>query len=281
MSDYWFDWGGSLVCRPYLLENMARGTHALGGQYRGRIGGKTLYVRSGQQIVYNRAGGKRTPVDTRHQLPNLALILAQRWKAQLADDGVVVRLSVLLDWAYSVLKAPVEGDVDLVDGRGGAWSASGVTIEGDNVTCLLRAMNASQGRDFRQPWGMAFRGDGGFETYYVFDSRFNRYPRGCRFVSVIGDTDSLAVLAIGRRVDFVGTGVQRTRADSAARWWGVTNNGRYIWNVLQQLNMGEIAYRINGWAPPRLVMSKGLVLAWAIIGADGVPLEMHTRFVTT
>lgn len=261
-------------------KNMARGTHALGGKFRGRIGDKTLYVRNGQQIIYERTGGRRTPVDTRHQLPNLALILAQRWKSQLADDGVAVGLSVLLDWAYSILKAPVEGDVDLVDAGVGAWSASGVSIEDENVTCLLRANGVTYGFDFRQPWGRAFRGAGGFETYYVFDRTFNVYPRGCRFVSVIGDADSLAVLVIGRRVDFVGAGVQRTRANSAARWWGVLSNGRYIWHVLQQLNVGEIAYRIDGWAPPRLVMSNGLVLAWAIIGADGVPIEMHTRFVT-
>ena len=260
---------------------MARGTHALGGQYRGRLGGKTLYVRSGQQIVYERAGGKRTPVDTRHQLPNLALILAQRWKAPLADDGVVVRLSVLLDWAYSVLKAPVEGNVDLVDARVGAWSASGVTIEDDNVTCLLRANGVVYGYDFRQPWGEAFRYADGLVNVYIFDSGFNVYPKGCRFISVTGRASELAVLTIGRRVDFVGAGSQRTFAQSNARWWGVMGTGRYIWKRLQGLNMGEIAYRIDGWAPPKLVMSNGLVLAWAIIGADGVPIEMHTRFVTT
>lgn len=260
---------------------MARGTHALGGQYRGRIGGKTLYVRNGQQIVYERTGGRCTPVDTRHQLPNMALILAQRWKTQLADDGVVVGLSVLLDWAYSVLKAPVEGDVDLVDARVGAWSASGVTIEDDNVTCLLRANGVVHGYDFRQPWGKAFKSADCLYNVYIFDRTFNIYPKGCRFVSVTGSAGDLAVLTIGRRVDFVGTGRQRTAAKSNARWWGVREDGTYIWNTSQQLNMGEIAYRIVGWAPPKLVMSNGLVLAWAIIGADGVPIEMHTRFVTT
>lgn len=260
---------------------MARGTHALGGQYSGRIGGKTLYVRSGQQIVYERAGGKRTPVDTRHQLPNLALILAQRWRAQLADDGVVVRLSVLLDWAYSVLKAPVEGNVDLVDARVGAWSASGVSVVDGNVACLLRAINAATGVDLRQPWGERFRGAGGWDNVYVFDRTFNVYPSGCRFVSIVGESTDLALLKIGRRVDYVGMGVQRTRWETSARWFGVQSDGAYIWRVLQQLNMGSIAYRIDGWAPPRLVMSNGLVLSWAIIGADGVPIEMHTRFVTT
>lgn len=260
---------------------MARGTHALGGQYRGRIGGKTLYVRNGQQIVYERAGGRRTPVETRHQLPNLALILAQRWKAQLAEDGINVGLSILLDWAYSVLKAPVAGDVDLVDAGVGAWSASGVSVVNGNVACLLRANGVTYGRDFWQQWGLAFEGDAGFETFCVFDRRHNVYPKGCRFVSIVGNESDLAVLTIGRRVDFVGTGGQRTRAQSRARWWGVLYNGRYIWDTLQMLDMGEIAYRIKGWAPPRLVVSDGLVLAWAIIGEDGVPIEMHTRFVTT
>lgn len=260
---------------------MAKGSHALGGSFRGRIGSKTLYVRSGQQIVYERTGERHTPVDTRHQLPNLAMVLAQRWKAQLADDGINVGLSVLLDWAYSVLKAPVEGNVDLVDARVGAWSASGVTIEDDNVTCLLRGNGASFGYDFRQPWGKAFQSSIGFYNAYIFDRTFNVYPKGCRFVSVTGSASELAVLTIGRRVDFVGTGSQRTVANSGARWWGVMSNGNYIWNTLTQLNMEEIAYRIDGWAPPKLVMPNGLVLAWAIIGADGVPIEMHTRFVTS
>lgn len=260
---------------------MARGTHALGGQYRGRIGGKTLYVRNGQQIVYERTGGRRTPVDTRHQLPNLALILAHRWKAQLGEDGVVVELSVMLEWAYSILRAPVNGNVDLVDAGDGAWSASGVKVVNGKVTCLLRSPNATQGRDYKQPWGESFMGQTGFRPLYVYDRPLNIYPMGVRFVSVVGNGAELATLKIGRRVNFVGSYFRGTTIQSDARWWGVQITGRYIHWSNKNVNMEDVAYSIGGWAPPRLVLPDGLVLAWAVIRADGVPIEMHTRFVDT
>lgn len=260
---------------------MARGTHALGGQYRGRIGGKTLYVRNGQQIVYERARGSRTPVDTRHQLPNLAIILAQRWKAQLADDGVNVELSVLLDWAYSVLKAPVEGDVDVADSRIGAWSASKVVISGSNVTCQLRSPNAAAGAEYRQPWGRAFLHERNWPVSYVIDRTLNVYPRGCRFISVIGrDVDS-GQLKIGRRVDYEGGAGQRHAFWSLEQWYGVMENGVYQWFNSTDLDLAKCAYKISDWAPPGLMVENGVVLAWAIIKEDGVPIEMHTRFVTT
>lgn len=261
-------------------ENMARGTHALGGKFRGRIGDKTLYVRNGQQIVYERTGGRRTPVDTRHQLPNLALILAQRWKTQLADDGVAVGLSVLLDWAYSILNAPRDGSRALVSSGGGAWAWSGVSVEDSNVACLLRARNAAQGGDLRQPWGGAFRGYGGFETAYVIDRVLNIYPSGSRFVSIVGENFDSARLVIGRRKNFMGGGYQSADVGSGARWWGVSSGGQYIWHQREQLDLADVAYRIVGWAPPQLVVSDGLILGYAIIRADGVPIEMHTRFVT-
>lgn len=259
---------------------MARGTHALGGKFRGRIGNKTLYVRNGQQIIYERIGGRHTPVDTRHQLPNLALILAQRWRRQLAEDGVVVGLSILLEWAYSILKASVDGSVDLVDTGVGAWSASGVTVAGGKVRCLLRSPNATTGRDYRQPWGEDFLDETGFRVWYVYDRPLNIYPMGVRFVSVIGDGAELATLKIGRRVNFVGTYFRGTTIQSEARWWGVQSTGRYIHWRGGNVNMENVAYSISGWAPPRLVLPDGLVLAWAIIGEDGVPIEMHTRFVS-
>lgn len=244
----------------------------------GRIGGHTLYVSGGQQIIYERSRRKRTYTSMRHYELSDAMKLAQRWRKQLLELGVVVNIRVFLNWIYSAQRVAVGGQAEeLYTRNGGTWSLEYVRTSRDNITTSIWIRNAALGTERSQPWGASWQFIPGWNTTHVADIVENVYPSGCMFLSVVGRGLNNADLVIGVREDWNGSVRQSTKAGSNQRLFAgvLTNNGvYYVYPTVPMPNAASRFYTINGWQPPAWSIDENIIFAWAIIGEDGIIYEM-------
>lgn len=257
---------------------MARSVSLLGSKCRGRIGDKTYYVRHGQQIMYERNRRIRKYTSKRHYELSDTMKLAQRWRKQLLEYGVVVNIKVLLDWIYSAQRVADGGNAEeLYTRNGGTWSLEYVQTTRNNITTSIWIRDAALGSERRQPWGTGWLYNPGWNTTHVADRVENVYPSGCMFLSVVGRGLNDADLVVGVREDWKGAVFAATRAGSNQRLFaGVLTSNRvgYVYPTNPMPNAASRLYTINGWQPPAWSIGENMIFAWAIIGADGIIYEM-------
>lgn len=260
---------------------MAKGTHALGRAFRGRVGDKTYYVRGGRLIAASLPASRPpSPPTGRQLIPRLAVRLAHRWRQQLAEAGVVVPFDKMLEQAYAVVDAPTRGDSHSTDSYVGAWSSPWVVCHDGLIYSSIAYL--SEGRVVMDElgWGKQFPGEGFDLTQAVIDYVPNFYPSGSVFVSVVGESVESSVLVIGRRVDIGRPLHVLVKGGDEQRLWGVRQDGDYVWRDSLEPPPHDAAYFIDGWQSPLVVMEEGEAFSWMVIGRDGFVYDAHTLFIS-
>lgn len=247
----------------------------------GKVGGTTYYVRGGQQIMYARSGAKRRPVESWcDKKENAAMVAAQRWRRQLRDIGVEVQLSTLLDWAYSMQRVSLYGGHEYITTSSvGSWCDGQVSVDDGRLRVRATVRTASLGRQGWLYWGDDGPSGGqvGFESPWWYDFTRNIYPSGTLWLSVFGESLMDAQLVIGRRVDVVGNYVIGTRNSPASRVWAAYPIGERVGLIMNEGTAPkpyDYIYWVQGWASPSVMIEASQVLPFAILSAEGEPLEM-------
>lgn len=241
----------------------------------------TYYVRHGQQIMYARSGEKRRPSETeRHKEVSAVMVAAHRWRKQLLDVGVDVQLHTLLNWAYAMDRVGKAGGSEyLTSSSRGSWRDGRVSVSNGKVRVQAYVNSAGPGWYGWLVWGDkgTSGAEKGFEGEWWYDSVRNVYPSGSLWLSVVGESMLDAQLVIGRRIDVAGpyTGGKPNapKSDVYQAWqskWGVylMVTGTVIPKPY------DYVYWVDGWKAPLLMLNGANVLPFAILSADGTPLEM-------
>ena len=249
--------------------------------WTGKVGGMTYYVRHGKQIMYARSGEKRRPsVTERHKEVSAVMVAAHRWRKQLLDVGVDVPLRTLLNWAYAMDRVGKDGGSEyLATTPRGSWRNGRVKVSDGKVRVPATVDNAGTGQAGWLVWGDKGTSGAqpGYEGPWWYDFARNVYPSGTLWLSVVGESMVDAKLVIGRRVDVGGPYVKGKRgrpfSDVWQAWPGV--GGVYLMlNDFVIPSPYDYVYWVDGWAAPLLMLGGANVLPFAILSADGTPLEM-------
>ena len=241
----------------------------------------TYYVRHGKQIMYARTGEKRRPsVTERHKEVSAVMVAAHRWRKQLIDVGVVVPLSTMLNWAYAMDRVGKDGGSEyLATIPRGSWRKGRVKVSEGKVRVPATVNNAGSGQAGWLVWGD--KGTSGAQPGYSgpwwYDVERNVYPSGTLWLSVVGESMFDARLVIGRRVDVGGSYIIAKRgAPYSDVWqaWPMAGKVYIIQNAQVPARPYNYVYWVDGWAAPLLMLGGANVLPFAILSADGTPLEM-------
>lgn len=241
----------------------------------------TYYVRHGQQIMYARSGEKRRPsVTERHKEVSAVMVAAHRWRKQLLDVGVDVPLRTLLNWAYAMDRVGKDGGSEyLASTPKGSWRKGRVSVSNGKVRVPATVGAVGQGKAGWLVWGD--KGTSGAQPGHSgpwwYDFKRNVYPSGTLWLSVVGKSMFDAQLVIGRRVDvgepYVRGKLGRPFSDVWQAWQG--DGGVYLlMNDYVMPTPYDYVYWVDGWAAPLLMLNGSDVLPFAILSADGTPLEM-------
>lgn len=260
---------------------MAKGCNAIGGSFRGRVGNATYYVRHGKLIVYERVPRQEHRHVERHPGSDASMKYAQRWRKQLADEGVVIELAPLLEFYHSIVKV-ADGDPGewLADSGSGGWSAGNVSVVDGQVRARAKARDQAQWRDGYLVWGGSRIEGSSLPTNCFWDIKRNVYPSGSLFCSVVGSIEEEMVLVIGRRVDVTSTYKIQTRAYIGKAIAAAYDDGstvKTIWGKNAPSPLPEphdYIYRVIGWRAPGVVGLAAVARPFFIVNADGVVLEM-------
>lgn len=241
----------------------------------------TYYVRHGKQIMYARTGEKRRPsVTERHKEVSAVMVAAHRWRKQLLDVGVDMPLRTLLNWAYAMDRVGKDGGREyLATTPRGSWRDGRVSVSNGKVRVRATVNNAGSGKLGWLVWGDKGTSGAqpGFEGPWWYDSVTNVYPSGTLWLSVVGESMFDAMLVIGRRIDVDGTyGGGKPYAPNADVFQAWPYKGKVL---LMQKSVDiarpfDYVYWVDGWAAPLLMLNGANVLPFAILSADGTPLEM-------
>ena len=241
----------------------------------------TYYVRHGKQIMYARTGEKRRPsVTERHKEVSAVMVAAHRWRKQLLDVGVDVPLRTLLNWAYAMDRVGKDGGREyLATTPRGSWRNGRVGVSNGKVRVWAAVNNAGPGQSGWLVWGDKGTSGAqpGFGGPWWYDVARNVYPSGTLWLSVVGESMFDARLVIGRRVDVGGTYIGAKNNAPKAEIFQAWPSGGQV--ALMQTSFVTVkpydyVYWVAGWAAPLLMLGGANVLPFAILSADGTPLEM-------
>lgn len=249
--------------------------------WTGKVGGMTYYVRHGKQIMYARTGEKRRPsVTERHKEVSAVMVAANRWRKQLVDAGVDVPLRTLLNWAYAMDRVGKDGGSEyLATTPRGSWRNGRVSVSNGKVRVQASVGNAGNGKAGWLVWGDkgTSGAQSGFSGPWWYDIERNVYPSGTLWLSVVGESMLDARLVIGRRVDVGGTYVIAKRGAPYSEVWQAWPSDERVFliqNAQTAARPYDYVYWVDGWAAPSLMLDGAYVLPFAILSADGTPLEM-------
>ena len=241
----------------------------------------TYYVRHGKQIMYARTGEKRRPsVTERHKEVSAVMVAAHRWRKQLLDVGVDMPLRTLLNWAYAMDRVGKDGGSEyLATTSRGSWRNGRVSVRDGKVRVPAVVNTASIGRTGRLVWGDKGTSGAqpGFEGPWWYDLERNVYPSGTLWLSVVGESMFDAQLVIGRRVDVGGTYIGGKPSPANAEVFQAWPSDKGVLLMLKSYEIPkpyDYVYWVDGWAAPLLMLNGANVLPFAILLADGTPLEM-------
>ena len=258
---------------------MAKGSHALGGSFRGRIGSMTLYVRNGKQILYKRTPSSREKAVHRHAVPNLVFLAAARWKKTLDEKGFNTSMQSLVRWASAVNRVMAGGAAEEVfsSPRVGTWSLERVQVNASGVSTPFAHRTDSLPTTVRWYFGAAFP----YILYYksdgVVDYPRGIYPVGSAFVSIVGSTwlDMEIRVGVSELLPGPYDVFPRSRVTIASqvsivydivRIMGVEGVNA-MWQPPTPCNY---AYKIVGGGRPLIEVGAGKkVFAWAVIAPAG------------
>lgn len=249
--------------------------------WTGKVGGMTYYVRHGQQIMYARTGEKRRPsVTERHKEVSAVMVAAHRWRKQLLDVGVDVPLRTLLNWAYAMDRVGKAGGSEYLSTTPrGSWRDGRVSVSNGKVRVRATVNSAGAGRYGWLVWGDkgTSGAEPGFGGPWWYDSVRNVYPSGTLWLSVRGESMFDAQLVIGRRVDVEGPypgGKPCEPNTEVLQAWQSTRGVYLMVKGYVIPKPYDYVYWVDGWAAPLLMLGGANVLPFAILSADGTPLEM-------
>ena len=241
----------------------------------------TYYVRHGKQIMYARSGEKRRPsVTERHKEVSAVMVAAHRWRKQLLDVGVDMPLSTLLNWAYAMDRVGKAGGSEYLSTTPrGSWRDGRVEVSDGKVRVQATVNSAGAGRVGWLVWGDkgTSGAEPGFEGPWWYDSARNVYPSGTLWLSVVGESMFDAQLVIGRRVDVGGPYTGGKRSVYYSEVWQAWKSSRGVYLMLKDYTIPspyDYVYWVDGWKAPLLMLNGANVLPFAILSADGTPLEM-------
>ena len=241
----------------------------------------TYYVRHGKQIMYARSGEKRRPsVTERHKEVSAVMVAAHRWRKQLLDVGVDVPLRTLLNWAYAMDRIGKDGGREYMATTPlGSWRSNLVTVSDGKVRVRATVNNAGGGQAGWLVWGDKGTSGAqpGFSGPWWYDFERNVYPSGTLWLSVVGESMSDAKLVIGRRVDVGGPYVGGKIGRPWSYVWQAWPSDRGVYLMVNDripASPYDYVYWVDGWAAPLLMLGGANVLPFAILSADGTPLEM-------
>ena len=249
--------------------------------WTGKVGGMTYYVRHGKQIMYARSGEKRRPsVTERHKEVSAVMVAANRWRKQLLDVGVDMPLRTLLNWAYARDRGGKDGGSEyLTTSSRGSWRNGRVSVSNGKVRVQATVNSAGAGRAGWLVWGNKGTSGAqpGFSGPWWYDVERNVYPSGTLWLSVKGESMFDARLVIGRRVDVGGNYVGGKRGLPDSEVWQAWPSDRGVYLMLNKMVIAspyDYVYWVDGWAAPLLMLDGANVLPFAILSADGTPIEM-------
>ena len=241
----------------------------------------TYYVRHGKQIMYARTGEKRRPsVTERHKEVSAVMVAAHRWRKQLLDVGVDVPLRTLLNWAYAMDRVGKDGGSEyLTSSSRGSWREGSVSVSNGKVRVRATVGSAGNGKLGWLVWGDKGTSGAqpGFSGPWWYDLERNVYPSGTLWLSVVGASMFDARLVIGRRVDVGGTYVGAKPYAPYSEVYQAWPSGEKVFlmqNTMVTVKPYDYVYWVDGWAAPSLILDGSEVLPFAILSADGTPLEM-------
>lgn len=241
----------------------------------------TYYVRHGQQIMYARSGEKRRPSETeRHKEVSAIMVAAHRWRKQLLDVGVDVPLRTLLNWAYAMDRVRKIGRGEyLMSSSRGSWRYGRISVKNRKMRVKASVGNSGNGQNGWLVWGDkgTSGAQSGFSGPWWYDIERNVYPSGTLWLSVVGESMFDARLVIGRRVDVGGSYVIWKRGAPYSEVWQAGPIGGKVYiiqNAQAAARPYDYVYWVDGWAAPSLMLDGAYVLPFAILSADGTPLEM-------
>lgn len=249
--------------------------------WTGKVGGMTYYVRHGKQIMYARSGERRRPsVTERHKEVSAVMVAAHRWRKQLLDVGVDVPLRTLLNWAYAMDRVGKDGGSEyLTSSSRGSWRDGRVSVSDGKVRVQATVNSAGAGLSGWLVWGDKGTSGAqpGFGGPLWYDLQRNVYPSGTLWLSVVGESMFDAQLVIGRRVDVRRPYTGGKRGIPPSEVWQAWLYGEGVHLMLKSNVIPEpydYVYWVKGWAAPLLMLGGANVLPFAILSADGTPLEM-------
>lgn len=261
---------------------MARGTHALGSKFRGRIGSKTIYVRHGMQIMYERVPREYPKGEGRHYTPSKAMVLAWKWKNELKEFEVDADLDVLLRWIYATHRVANGGDnIVLVDSINNLWSPSRVVVSEGSVATPIIAQAANGVREFNWSFGAAIPSTGFYKSDYAASLMSDAYKDAAVFCSIVGYGDFEYVLNIGsveHNTRWVVPMTLPISARSCVACYKAVRQGVDICRVPLPGNGilpdRRSLVRCDDWAAPLVKGDGGDAAAWAVYATDGSVLDM-------
>lgn len=244
---------------------MAKATHVLGGSVRGRIGGLTLYVRGGKQIVYERKPKLKAEGDRRNLQPSLIMRKAWEWVSQLKEQGIVVSLEMMLKWLYAMRDAAATStSIILANEVDGAFAPSRLVFEGGSL-CY------AHGGDYvarqTKPWGSW--------PYWLTDYPTNHYPADCFFIAPAAGEVLDVNLAVGRRTNADLSGLRianaQTQVPNARLAYASMSTGVVFvrWRNGLAFPSPFYIYRVEGWSALNSTWDGVRVYPYMVLGADG------------
>lgn len=261
---------------------MARGTHALGGNFRGRIGSKTIYVRHGVQIMYERVPREYPKGGGRHQAPSEAMMLAWKWKNELKNYEVDADLDVLLRWIYATHRVANGGDnVVIVDGINNLWSPSRVVVSEGSIATPILAQEADGARELFWKFGFPIPSTGFYASDFATSLMSNAYQEAAVFCSIVGYGDfeyDLNIGSVNHNRRPVAPITLRISARSCVACYQDIRQGVEICRVPLPsggtLPSRRSLVKCDDWVKPIVEGNGGVAAAWAVYAADGSVLDM-------
>lgn len=253
---------------------MAKTTHVLGGSVRGRIGDLTLYVRGGQQIVYERKPRSKAEGRQRNLQPSLIMRKAWEWVSQLKEKGIVVSLEMMLKWLYAMRDAAATStSIVLADEVDGAFGASRLFFSDGKLMYSYRGDYVDR---VDVEWGTGMPSG----KFYLVDSPRIYYPDVCYWITPIAGEVLDVGLTIGRcttpniegkRLAFTTITNQSVRLS----WASNDSNVVYVRAYRGAPSTYRVVpYRVTGWS--RILSTWGGTSIWPymVIGGDGRILHL-------
>ena len=258
---------------------MARGTHALGGKFRGRIGDKTLYVRNGQQILYERTPSSREVAVHRHAVPNLIFMAATRWKKTLEEHGIDTSMQSLVKWASSINRVMNGGEAEEVfsSKRVGTWSLARVQVDAYGVSTPFAHRTAVSPTTVRWYFGDRLPYIGWYASGGVVDYPRGIYPAGSAVVRIGGAVwvDMEIRVGVSELLPGPYDVFPRARVSIASQVSFASN----LWRIMGVEGVSnqwtaptpyDYAYKIVGGGRPLIeIGANKKVFAWAVIAPTG------------